>query len=58
MSFFKAVGICAGNRKKEIITHPYLGEKISIGLLPHVQAILLARYVRGDIDNYPVFLMS
>ena len=46
------------NRKKEIITHPYLGEKISIGLLPHVQAMLLARYVRGDIDNYPVFLMS
>lgn len=46
------------NRKKELITHPYLGEKISIGLLPHVQAMLLARYVRGDIDNYPVFLIS
>lgn len=46
------------NRKKEIITHPYLGEKISIGLLPHVQAMLLARYIRGDIDNYPIFLIS
>lgn len=46
------------NRKKEIITHPYLGEKISIGLLPHVQAMLLARYIRCDIDNYPIFLIS
>ena len=46
------------NRKKETLTHPYLGEKISIGLLPHVQAVMLARYIRGDIDNYPVFLIS
>lgn len=46
------------NRKKETIIHPYLGEKISIGLLPYVQAMLLARYIRGDLDNYPVFLIS
>ena len=46
------------NRKKETITHPYLNEKISIGLLPHVQAMMLARYIRGDIDNYPVFLIG
>lgn len=46
------------SRKKEIITHPYLGEKIPIGLLPYVQAMLLARYIRGDIDDYPVFLIT
>ncbi len=46
------------NRKKEIITHPYLNEKMPIGLLPYIQATLLARYMRGDIDNYPVFLIS
>lgn len=44
------------NRKKDEIVHPYLGEKIPIGLLPYVQAMLLARYVRNDIDDYPVFL--
>ena len=46
------------NRKKEEIVHPYLGEKISVGLLPYAQAMLLARYVRNDIDDYPVFLMK
>ena len=44
-------------RKKDKITHPFLNEKISIGLLPYAQAMLLARYIRGDIDNYPVFLI-
>ena len=44
-------------RKKEIIEHPYLKEKIPIGLLPYVQAMLLARYLREDLDDYPVFLM-
>lgn len=43
-------------RKRETIKHPYLGEKISWGLLPHVQAMLLARYIRGDIDGYPPFM--
>ena len=46
------------NRKKEIITHPYLEEKIPIGLIPYAQAMLLARHIRGDINNYPVFLIS
>ncbi|MCC8118621.1 MAG: type I-C CRISPR-associated endonuclease Cas1c [Bacteroidales bacterium] len=46
------------NRKREEITHPYLGEKVPIGLLPFVQAQLLARYLRSDIDNYPVFLIK
>jgi len=43
-------------RKQEEITHPYLGEKIRIGLLPFVQALLLARHLRGDIDGYPPFI--
>jgi CRISPR-associated protein Cas1 len=42
--------------KKEMITHPYLEEKISWGLVPHVQALLLARFLRNDIDGYPPFL--
>lgn len=45
-------------RKKETITHPYLNEKISIGLLPYVQAMMLARFIRKDLDDYPVFLIS
>lgn len=44
------------SKKQEKITHPYLGEKISWGLLPHVQSLLLARYLRGDLDEYPPFL--
>lgn len=43
-------------RKREEITHPYLKEKITWGLVPHVQALLLARYIRGDLDGYPPFL--
>lgn len=46
------------NRKREQITHPYLNEKVSIGLLPYIQAMLLARYIRKDIDDYPVFLIQ
>ncbi|MGG5251937.1 type I-C CRISPR-associated endonuclease Cas1c [Neobacillus sp. SM06] len=43
-------------RKQEKITHPYLGEKISWGLVPHAQALLLARFLRNDLDEYPPFL--
>ena len=43
-------------RKREQITHPYLQEKICWGLVPHIQAMLLARYLRGDLDGYPPFL--
>ena len=46
------------SRKKEQITHPYLNEKVSIGLLPYIQATLLARFIRIDIDDYPVFLIK
>lgn len=44
------------NKKKESITHPFLGEKIEWGIVPHAQAMLLARYIRGDLDEYPPFL--
>lgn len=44
------------NKKQEKITHPYLGEKISWGLVPHAQALLLARFLRNDLDEYPPFL--
>ena len=43
-------------RKKEAITHPYLGEKLPWGMVPYIQALLLARYLRGDLDAYPTFL--
>ena len=45
-------------RKQEEITHPFLGEKMTIGLLPHIQAQLLARYIRGDIKEYPPFYLK
>ena len=44
------------NKKKETITHPFLKEKVEWGMIPYVQAMLLARYLRGDLDSYPVFL--
>ena len=44
------------DRKKEKITHPYLGEKLAWGMIPYAQALLLARYLRGDLDEYPPFL--
>lgn len=46
------------NRKRETIIHPYLNEKIEIGLIPYAQAMLMARYIRQDIDDYPVFLIK
>ncbi len=44
------------DRKRSTITHPFLKEKIPWGLVPHVQALLLARCIRGDLDGYPPFL--
>lgn len=46
------------NRKRETIVHPFLNEKIPVGLVPHAQAMLLARFIRNDIDDYPVFLIK
>jgi CRISPR-associated protein Cas1 len=43
-------------RKQEKIQHPFLGEKVEVGLLPYIQALLMARHLRGDLDGYPPFL--
>jgi CRISPR-associated protein Cas1 len=43
-------------RKQEEIEHPFLGERIALGLVPHAQTLLLARYVRGGLDAYPAYL--
>lgn len=45
-------------KQQEEILHPFLEEKIKIGLLPHVQAQLLNSYIRGDIENYPPFMIG
>ena len=43
-------------KKREVLTHPYLGEKLAWGMVPYIQALLLARYLRGDLEAYPPFL--
>lgn len=43
-------------RKQDAIRHPFLNEKMEWGMIPYVQAMLLARYLRGDLDEYPPFL--
>lgn len=43
-------------RKQEMIKHPFLDEKVEWGMVPYAQALLLARYVRGDLDGYPPFM--
>ncbi len=45
-------------RKREEVTHPLLDQKVSIGLLPHLQARLLARHIRGDIEVYPALALK
>lgn len=45
-------------RKTDVITHPFLAEKVEVGLIPYVQALLLARYIRGDVEAYPPFFME
>lgn len=44
------------SKKQETITHPFLQEKIQWGLVPYAQAMLLARFIRGDLDGYPTFM--
>ena len=44
------------SKKQEVLTHPYLKEKLPWGMVPYVQALLLARYLRNDLDGYPPFL--
>jgi CRISPR-associated protein Cas1 len=43
-------------RKQDKIAHPFLGEDVTVGLLVHLQARLLARHLRGDLDSYPPFI--
>ncbi len=57
-SIRKAVLVEWQNRKKDEVMHPFLGERVAAGLLPFVQAQLLARHLRGDLDAYPPFLVK
>jgi len=52
----KAVLVAYQERKREDLQHMFVGEKVAIGLLPHIQAQLLARHLRGDLEAYPPFL--
>lgn len=52
----KKVLVAWQERKREEILHPFLQEKVTWGLVPHLQARLLARHLRGDLDSYPAFL--
>ena len=52
----KTVLVAYQKRKQDELTHPFLGEKTTVGLVPSIQALLLARYLRGDIDAYPPFV--
>ncbi len=52
----KAILVAYQKRKEETILHPFLNEKMTVGLLPHIQARLLARWLRGDLDAYPAFI--
>jgi CRISPR-associated protein Cas1 len=52
----KEVLVAWQKRKTEEVQHPFLGEKVTVGLLPYVQALLFARYLRGDLDGYPPYI--
>lgn len=52
----KAVLVAWQQRKQDTYTHAFLNEKVSIGLLVHLQARLMARHLRGDLDAYPPLL--
>lgn len=52
----KTLLVAYQERKQEEITHAFLGEVATVGLLVHLQALLLARFLRGDLDDYPPFI--
>jgi len=54
----KAVLVAYQKRKQETVTHPFLNEKTTVGLLVHLQARLLSRTLRGELDGYPPFIMK
>lgn len=49
----KTLLVAYQKRKQEEMVHPFLGESAPLGIFFHLQALLLARYVRGDLDGYP-----
>ena len=51
----KEVLVAYQKRKQEELQHPFINEKIALGLLPHVQALLFSRFVRGDLNGYPPY---
>ncbi|HBM16326.1 MAG TPA: subtype I-C CRISPR-associated endonuclease Cas1 [Lentisphaeria bacterium] len=52
----KTVLLAYQERKKEELVHPFISEKMNIGLIPYIQALLMARFIRGDLDAYPPFI--
>ena len=52
----KTVLVAYQERKQAEIYHPFIDEKVTIGILFHIQALLMARYLRGDLDGYPPFI--
>ncbi len=52
----KTVLTAFSERKRQVLRHPFLGEDMPLGLVPHVQAQMLARHLRGDLDGYPGFI--
>jgi CRISPR-associated protein Cas1 len=52
----KTVLVAYQERKKDEIMHPFLDEKVPVGMLFYSQALLMARYLRGDLDGYPAFI--
>lgn len=52
----KKVLVAYQERKQEEIMHPFIGEKVTVGMLFHLQALLFARFLRGDLNEYPPFI--
>ena len=54
----KMVLVAWQKKKQDEVLHPFLEEKVPIGLLPHLQALLLSRHLRGDLDAYPPYIQK
>lgn len=52
----KTVLVAWQERKRDTLRHPFLGETVTLGLVAHLQALLLSRHLRGDLDGYPAFI--
>jgi CRISPR-associated protein Cas1 len=52
----KTLLVAYQERKREVLTHPFLNEPTTVGMLPHLQALLFVRWIRGDLDAYPPFI--